>query len=62
VAQDKDKRRALVNALMNLRVCKILTNYRVAAQLVGHSSRAQLLILVSYHCTTLQCGGIPVVK
>jgi hypothetical protein len=35
LAQDRYRRRALVNAVMNLRVLEIAGNYRVAAQLVA---------------------------
>jgi hypothetical protein len=35
LAQDRDRRRALVNAVTNFRFHKMLANYRVASQLVA---------------------------
>jgi hypothetical protein len=59
MAQDRDRRRALVNAVMNHRVHKMLENYRVASQLVA--SRAELSPIEFLCCHNLRTAGLSLI-
>jgi hypothetical protein len=51
LAQDKENWRALMNTVMNLRIRKMLGNYRVASQLVASRVVLSSIELVSRPCS-----------